>query len=189
MGLKGSRTERNLLAAFAGESQAGNRYVFYAGIASKEGFEGIAGIFRETASDEGMHARRYFELLEGRDVALTASFPTRIGNTAVNLEAAAAGEHDEWSHIYPTFGKIAEEEGFKAAATVFFRVAEVEVEHENRYQTLLARMKSGTLFKRDRPIRWKCLKCGRIHEAAEAPARCPTCAHPQAWFVPAPENY
>ena len=189
MVLKGSRTEKNLLAAFAGESQARNRYTFYASIASKEGFEGIASIFLETASDERMHAKRYFELLEGRDVEITATYPTRIGNTAVNLEAAAAGEHDEWSHIYPTSGKIAEEEGFKAAASIFFRVAEVEVEHEKRYQTLLSRLKNGTLFKRDKPIRWKCLKCGRIHEGTEAPERCVTCAHPQAWFVPAPENY
>jgi rubrerythrin len=189
MALKGSRTEKNLLAAFAGESQARNRYTFYASIASKEGFEGIASIFLETASDERMHAKRYFELLEGRDVEITAAYPTRIGDTAVNLEAAAAGEHDEWSHIYPASGKIAEEEGFKAAAAIFYHVAEVEVEHEKRYQTLLARLKNGTLFKREKPIRWKCLKCGRIHEGTEAPQRCVTCAHPQAWFVPAPENY
>ena len=189
MGMKGSRTEKNLLAAFAGESQARNRYTFYAGIASKEGYEGIPAIFLETAENERMHAKRYFDLLEGRDVEITAAYPTKIGNTAVNLEAAAAGEHEEWTHIYPTFGKIAEEEGFKAAATIFFRVADVEVEHEKRYQKLLARVKEGTLFQRKKPIRWKCLKCGRIQEGTEAPERCPTCAHSQGWFVPAEENY
>lgn len=189
MKLEGSRTEKNLLAAFAGESQARNRYTFYAGIASKEGYEGIAGIFLETADDERMHAKRYFKLLEGRDVEITATYPTRIGNTAVNLEAAAAGEREEWTHLYPTSGKIAEEEGFKAAARMFFRIADVEVEHEKRYRALLARVTNGTLFKRDRPIRWKCLKCGRIHEGTEAPDRCDTCAHPQGWFVPAEENY
>jgi len=189
MELKGSRTEKNLLAAFAGESQARNRYTFYAGIATKEGYHGIADIFLETADDERMHAKRYFDLLEGREVEITAAYPTRIGNTAVNLESAAAGEHEEWTHLYPTFGKIAEEEGFPAAATIFFRVADVEVEHEKRYNALLDRVKNGTLFKRERPIRWKCRKCGRIHEGTEAPDRCVTCAHPQGWFVPAAENY
>lgn len=189
MGLKGSRTEKNLLAAFAGESQARNRYTFYAGIASKEGFQGIANIFLETADNERIHAKRFFELLEGGDVEITATYPTRIGDTAVNLEAAAAGEHEEWAHLYPSFGKIAEEEGFKAAATIFFKVADVEVEHEIRYRALLARLKNGTLFKREKPIRWKCLKCGRIHEGTQAPKLCVTCAHPQGWFVPAEENY
>jgi rubrerythrin len=189
MGLKGSRTEKNLLAAFAGESQARNRYTFYSKIASREGFEGIAAIFLETADNEREHAKKYFELLEGGDVEITAAYPTDMGDTALNLEAAAAGEHAEWSHIYPTSGKIAEEEGFKAAATIFFKVADVEVEHEKRYQALLARLKNGTLFKRDNPIRWKCLKCGRIHEGKEAPKLCATCAHPQGWYVPAEENY
>lgn len=187
MELKGSRTEKNLLAAFAGESQARNRYTFYAGIASKEGFHGVAAIFLETADNERMHAKRYFERLEGRDVEITAAYPTRIGDTAVNLEAAAAGEHEEWTHLYPSFGKIAEEEEFREAATVFYRIADVEVEHEKRYLALLERVKNGTLFKRTKPIRWKCLKCGRIHEGTEAPDRCPTCAHPQGWFVPAEE--
>ena len=189
MGLKGSRTEKNLLAAFAGESQARNRYTFYAGIASKEGYEGIANIFLETADNEREHAKRFFELLEGGDVEIAAAYPTTMGNTAVNLAAAVAGEHEEGSRLYPSFGKIAEEEGFKDAATVFFKVADVEVEHEKRYQTLLTRLDNGTLFKRDQKIRWKCLKCGRIHEAAQAPKLCPTCLHPQAWYVPAEENY
>src|SRR4030067_475126 len=125
MGLKGSRTEKNLLAAFAGESQARNRYTFYAGIASKEGYEGVAAIFLETADNERRHAKRYLDLRGGRDVEITAAYPTKIGNTAVNLEAAAAGEHEEWTHIYPTFGKIAEGEGFKGGAGSFFRVGGV----------------------------------------------------------------
>ena len=127
--LKGSRTEHNLMAAFAGESQARNRYTFYAGIASKEGHEGIAANFLETAEHEKMHAKRYFELLEGLDVEIKAGYPSRIGGTLVNLEAAATGEHEEWTNIYPTFGKIAEEEGFAAPSAIFFRVAEVEVQH------------------------------------------------------------
>ena len=189
MGLKGSRTEKNLLAAFAGESQAGNRYTFYAAIASKEGFEGIATIFLETADNERMHAQKYFELLEGGDVEITAAYPTTMGDTAVNLEAAAAGEHVEWAHLYPSFGKVADQEGFQDAATVFYKVADVEVEHEKRYQILLSRLKNGTLFRREKPIRWKCLKCGRIHEGTEAPKVCATCLHPQGWYIPAEENY
>ena len=171
--LKGSRTEHNLMAAFAGESQARNRYTFYAGIASKEGHEGIAANFLETAEHEKMHAKRYFKLLEGLDVEIKAGYPSRIGSTAVNLEAAAAGEHEEWTNIYPTFGKI----------------AEVEVDHEKRYLRLLGHVKNGTLYKREAPIRWKCAKCGRVHEGTEAPERCPTCAHPQGWFLPVEANY
>ena len=171
--LKGSRTEHNLMAAFAGESQARNRYTFYAGIASKEGHEGIAATFLETAEHEKMHAKRYFECLEGGDVEIKAGYPSRIGSTAVNLEAAAAGEHEEWTHLYPSFGKV----------------AEVEVEHEKRYLRLLGHVKNGTLYKREKPIRWKCAKCGRIHEGTEAPERCPTCAHPQGWFIPVEANY
>ena len=187
--LKGSRTEHNLMAAFAGESQARNRYTFYAGIASKEGHEGIAATFLETADHEKMHAKRYFDLLEGLDVEIKAGYPSKIGSTAVNLEAAAAGEHEEWTNIYPTFGKIAEEEGFAAPAAIFRRVAEVEVEHEKRYLRLLGHVKNGTLYKREKPIRWKCTKCGRVHEGTEAPERCPTCAHPQGWFIPVEANY
>jgi len=189
MGLKGSRTEKNLLAAFAGESQARNRYTFYAGVASKEGFEGIAGIFLETADNEKKHAHLYFKQLGGSDVEITAGYPTKIGDTATNLAAAAAGEHEEWTNIYPTFGKIAEEEGFPAAAHIFRKIAGVEVHHEKRFQGLLKRVQDGTLFKREKPIRWKCLVCGHIHEGTKAPAGCPVCAHPQGWFVPAEENF
>ncbi|HEX9850151.1 rubrerythrin [Candidatus Deferrimicrobium sp.] len=185
----GSRTEHNLMAAFAGESQARNRYTFFAKIASKEGHEGIAAAFLETAEHERMHAKRYFDHLEGMDVEIKAAYPGRIGNTAVNLEAAAAGEHEEWANLYPTFGKIAEEEGFAAAAAIFRRVAEVEVEHEKRYLRLLEHVKAGTLYMREVPIRWKCAKCGRIHVGTEAPKRCPTCDHPQGWFIPVEANY
>ena len=189
MKLQGSRTEKNLLAAFAGESQARNRYTFYSGIASKEGHEGIAATFLETADHERIHAKRYFNLLEGRDVEIQAGYPSRIGNTLVNLEAAAAGEHEEWTNLYPTSAKIADEEGFAAAAAVFRAVAAVEVEHDNRYQRLLSHLKAGTLYKREKPVRWKCIKCGRVHEGTEPPEKCPTCAHPRGWFVAIEANY
>ncbi len=189
MKLKGSKTEKNLLAAFAGESQARNRYTFYASAAAKEGLQGVAGVFLETADNEMMHAKRFFEQLEGSDVEITAAFPSRIGDTTANLAAAAAGEHEEAAAVYPAFGKTAEEEGLPVAAALFRGIARIEAEHEKRYQALLARVKAGTLFKRERPIRWKCLKCGHIHEGSAAPDRCPVCAHPQGWFVPAEENY
>ena len=189
MKLKGSRTEKNLMAAFAGESQARNRYTFYAGIASKEGHEGIATTFLETADHEKMHAKRYFGLLEGLDVEIQAGYPSKIGNTLVNLEAAAAGEHEEWKNIYPGFAKIADEEGFAAPAAMFRAIAAVEVEHDKRYQRLLSHVKAGTLYKREKPVRWKCTKCGRVHEGTEAPEKCPTCAHPQGWFVAVEANY
>lgn len=188
MGLRGSKTEKNLMAAFAGESQARNRYTFYAKIASKEGFEGVASVFLETAENERMHAKRYFDQLEGSSVEITATYPSRIGDTATNLEAAASGEREEWTHIYPTFGKVAEEEGFPVAAAVFRGIAGVEAHHEKRYVTLFERVKAGTLFRREKPIRWKCLKCGHIHEGTEAQKMCPVCAHPQGWFVPAEGN-
>ena len=189
MGLKGSRTEKNLMAAFAGESQARNRYTFYAGIASREGFEGIAGVFLETADNEKKHAQLYFKQLEGSDVEIAAGYPSRIGNTLTNLAAAAAGEREEWTRIYPAFGQIAEEEGFPVAAAVFRAIAAVEAHHEKRYQALHERVKAGTLFRRETPIRWKCLKCGHIHEETGAPERCPVCAHPQGWFFPAERNF
>ncbi len=189
MGLKGSRTEKNLLAAFAGESQARNRYTFYAGIASKEGFEGVAGIFLETADNEKKHAQLFFGQLEGSPVEITAAYPSKIGNTATNLAAAAEGEREEWSSIYPSFGKIAEEEGFPVAAALFRNIAKVESHHENRYLELLKRVQEGTLFKRENPVRWKCLKCGYVHEGTEPLSRCPVCGHPHGWFVPSPETF
>jgi rubrerythrin len=187
--LKGSRTEHNLMAAFAGESQARNRYTFYAGIASKEGHEGIAAAFLETAEHEKMHAKRYFGLLEGLDVEIRAGYPSRIGSTAVNLEAAATGEHEECTNLYPIFGKIAEEEGFAVPAALFHGITAVEVEHEKRFLRLLGHVKNGTLYKREVPIRWKCAKCGLVHEGTEAPERCPVCAHPRGWFTPVEANY
>ncbi len=188
MKLKGSKTEKNLLAAFAGESQARNRYTFYAAAASKEGFEGVAQIFLETADNERMHAKRFFDQLEGGDVEITATYPSKIGDTAANLAAAAGGEHEEWAAIYPAFGKIAEDEGFPVPAALFRAIAKVEAEHEKRYQALLARVKAGTVFRRESAIRWKCLKCGHVHEGTGAPERCPVCGHAQAWFVPAEEG-
>jgi len=189
MKLKGSRTEKNLLASFAGESQARNRYTFYAEVASKEGHEGIASVFLETADHERMHAKRYFLQLDGGDVEITATYPTRIGDTMSNLEAAAAGEREEWTQLYPAAAKIADEEGFGAAAAIFRNVAMAEENHEKRYMRLLDHVKNGTLYKRDKAIRWKCAKCGRVHEGTEAPEWCPTCAHPQGWFVPIEANF
>jgi rubrerythrin len=182
--LKGSRTEKNLMASFAGESQARNRYTFYATIAEKEGYVGISSVFLETADNEKKHAHLYFKCLEGRPVEITATYPSRIGNTLVNLEAAAEGELEEWSVLYPGFGKVAEEEGFPVAAAHFRNIAAVEVHHEKRYRRLFDLLQGGTLFRRPEPIRWKCLKCGHIHEGTEAPGLCPVCAHPQGWFVP-----
>lgn len=187
--MNGSRTERNLMAAFAGESQARNRYTFYATTASKEGFEGISAIFLETADNEKKHAHLYFKLLEGTPVEITATYPTKIGDTAANLAAAAEGENEEWSSLYPGFAKIADEEELPAAAGLFRRIAGVEEHHEKRYRQLLRRIQEGTLFRRAEPIRWKCLKCGHVHEGTEAPKACPVCTHPQGWFVPAEENY
>lgn len=189
MKLKGSRTEKNLMAAFAGESQARNRYTFSAGIASKEGHEGIAAVFLETADHERMHAKRFFQQMKGFDVEINATYPGRIGDTMVNLEAAAAGEHEEWSNLYPEGAKVADEEGFGAAAALFRNVALAEVNHEKRYLRLLDHVKNGTLYKREKPIRWKCVKCGRVHEGTEAPEVCPTCAHPRGWFVPIEANF
>ena len=189
MELKGSLTEKNLMAAFAGESQARNRYGFAAAVASKEGHEVVAAIFNETAEHERMHAKRYFQQLKGFDVQITAPYPTRFGDTVVNLEAAAAGEHEEWADLYPAFAKVAEEEGFGTEAALFRNVAVAEVGHEKRYLRLLDQAKNGTLYKRESPIQWKCTKCGRIHEGKEAPKVCPTCAHPQGWFMAIEANF
>lgn len=189
MELKGSRTEKNLMAAFAGESQARNRYGFAAAVASKEGHEVIASIFTETADHERMHAKRFFEQLKGFDVEIGAGYPSRYGDTVVNLTAAAAGEHEEWADLYPAFAKVASEEGFTAVAALFKNVALAEVNHETRYLRLLDQVKNGTLYKREAPIQWKCTKCGRIHEGTEAPKVCPTCAHPQGWFAPIEANF
>ena len=190
MALKGSQTEKNLLAAFAGESQARNRYSFFASAARKEGFEQIAAIFLETADNEKEHAKQYFKHLEGGDVEIVAAYPAGvIGSTLENLKAAAAGENLEWSSIYPDFGKVADAEGFEEAANTFYRIAEAEQYHERRYNKLTERVSSGTVFKRERPIKWKCRECGRVHEGQQPPDICPTCSHPQSYYEPWCENY
>ena len=188
--LKGTRTERNLLTAFAGESQARNRYSFFASQARKEGYEQIAAIFAETAENEREHAKRLFKFLEGGEVEIEASFPAGvIGDTASNLEAAARGEHYEYSQMYPSFAQVAEEEGFEEIAEVFRAIAVAEREHERRYLALLKNVREGTVFKKERPVKWRCRNCGYVHEGTEAPERCPSCDHPQAYFEVLAENW
>jgi rubrerythrin len=188
--LKGSSTEKNLLAAFAGESQARNRYTFFAGIAKKEGYEQIAGIFTETAEHEKQHAKLYFSQLEGSDVEITAAYPAgMIGKTLPNLMAAAAGENLEWTKLYPGFGEVADGEGFKKIGGLFGNVAAVEEWHDRRYKKLVERMQNGTVFKREPPVKWLCRECGRVIEGTEPPMICPTCNHPRAFFEVYAENY
>ena len=188
--LKGSKTEKNLLIAFAGESQARNRYAYFASKARKNGLVQIADIFDETASQEKEHAKRFFKLLEGGDVEIQAAFPAGvIGSTAENLKAAAAGEHHEWESMYPQFAAVAREEGFTDVAKVFEAVAVAEKQHEKRYLGLLANVEAGTVFKKKEKVVWRCRNCGYLHEGAEAPAKCPACAHPQAHFELLAENW
>jgi rubrerythrin len=188
--LKGTKTEKNLLTAFAGESQARNRYTYFAGKAKKEGFVQIADIFEETANQEKEHAKRFFKLLEGGDVEVTAAFPAGvIGSTAENLKAAAAGEHEEWASMYPEFAVTAREEGFEAIAKVFEAVCVAEKQHENRYLGLLANVEANTVFRRKVKVVWRCRNCGYLHEGEEAPDTCPACAHPQAHFELLAENW
>ena len=188
--LKGSRTEKNLLTAFAGESQARNRYTYFAGKARKEGFVQIADIFEETANQEKEHAQRLFKFLEGGDVEIRAAFPAGvIGSTAENLRDAAGGEHHEWQAMYPEFAAIAREEGCAAIAKVFEAVAVAEKQHEKRYLGLLANVEAGTVFRKQAKVVWRCRNCGYVHEGAEAPAECPACAHPQAHFELLAENW
>jgi len=188
--IKGTRTEQNLLKAFAGESQARTRYTFFASAAKKEGYEQIAGVFLETAEQEKEHAKRFFKFLEGGDVTITASYPAgRIATTKENLLAAAKGENEEWDVLYPDFAAIAEEEGFPEVAAAFRSVSTVEAEHERRYLKLLSHITDGDFFKRDGEIWWQCRNCGYVCKAAEAPEICPACLHPQAYFEPKKENY
>ncbi|MGB9587122.1 MAG: rubrerythrin [Armatimonadota bacterium] len=190
MKLNGTQTEQNLLKAFAGESQARNRYTFFASQAIKEGYQQIAAIFLETADNEKEHAKRFFKFLEGGDVEITAAFPAgRIGTTEENLIAAAAGEKEEWGVLYPSFAETAQQEGFSEIATVFKEIAEVEEHHEARYLKLLKNVQEGKVFKRDTEVQWKCRNCGYIHTGKEAPALCPACAHPQAYYELFVENY
>jgi rubrerythrin len=190
MDFKGSQTEKNLLAAFAGESQARNRYTFAASVAKKEGFEQISAVFQETADNEKEHAQLFFGHLQDGTVEITAAYPAaKTATTAENLKAAAEGEKFEWTKLYPNFGDVAEKEGFKAAANTFRMVAKVEVQHEKRYLKLLANLQQGTVFKKPSPTRWKCRNCGYIHEGTEAPGVCPVCNHPQSYFELQAENY
>ncbi|MFP4015460.1 MAG: rubrerythrin [Halanaerobiales bacterium] len=188
--LKGTKTEANLLKAFAGESQARNRYTYFASVANKEGYKQIEAIFLETARNEKEHAKRFFKFLEGGMVEITASYPAGvIGTTEENLEASAEGEHEEYSDLYPEFARIAEEEGFPAVAAVFQKIAEVEVEHEKRFLKLLTNLREGKVFKREEVVRWKCDNCGYVHEGTEAPKKCPACVHPQKYFELKESNY
>ncbi len=188
--LKGTKTEQNLLKAFAGESQARTRYTFFASVAKKEGYEQIAGLFMETAEQEKEHAKRFFKFLEGGDLEITATYPAgKIGTTQENLLAAARGENEEWDVLYPAFAAVADEEGFPAVAAAFRNIAKVEAEHERRYLKLLSRLTDGNFFHRDGKIWWQCRNCGFIVEAEDAPKACPACLHPQSYFEPMKQNY
>ena len=188
--LKGTRTEKNLLTAFAGESQARMRYTYFSSQAKKDGYVQISEIFAETADQEKEHAKRFFKFLEGGEVEITGTFPAGvIGTTLENLKAAAAGEHEEWSHMYPEFAAIAREEGFDAIALVFEMISVTEKQHEKRYNDLAANIEAGTVFKKDASITWRCRNCGYLHEGAEAIEMCPACAHPQAHFQVKEDNY
>jgi len=188
--IKGTRTEKNLLIAFAGESQARNRYTYFAGVAKKAGYEQISAIFIETADNEKEHAKRFFKLLEGGDVEITASYPAGIiGDTSQNLQAAAEGEKLEWTKIYKDFEKIAKDEGFPQVASQFKEIAEVEEKHEKRYRKLLQNVKEGKVFKRDTEVKWHCRNCGYVHVGKEAPDKCPACDHPRAYYEVLCENY
>jgi rubrerythrin len=181
--IKGTKTELNLLKAFAGESQARNRYWYFSGIAKKDGLEQISALFLETAENEKEHAKVFFKYLEGGDTEITATYPAgKIGTTAENLLASAEGEHAEWGDIYPSFAAVAEQEGFADVATSFREIADVEKEHEARYRKLLANVLGNQVFTKDRPMRWKCRNCGYVHEGTSAPLECPACKHPQSYY-------
>ncbi|MCX6691215.1 MAG: rubrerythrin family protein [Methanoregula sp.] len=190
MEFKGSKTEKNVLAAFAGESQARNRYSFFASAAKKEGYEQIGAIFAQTAEEEREHAKLFFKLLKGGDVEIMAAYPAGvIGTTKDNLKAAAAGEKMEWGTLYPAFGKTAEEEGFGKIAFLFKQIAKVEEHHEKRYSKLFANITKSEVFKKDVPSKWYCRNCGYVHDGKSAPAKCVVCDHPQAYFELLCENY
>lgn len=190
MGIKGTRTEKNLLGSFAGESQARNRYTYFASAAKKEGFVQIANAFEETANQEKEHAKRFFKFLEGGDVEIAAAFPAgKIGTTAENLAASAAGEKHEHSVLYPEFAKVAREEGFDEIAALFDSVSVAEKQHEKRYRGFLANVEAGTVFKKSESVTWRCLNCGYLHEGDEAPELCPACLHERAHFELLAENW
>ena len=188
--LSGTQTEKNLLLAFAGESQARNRYTFFASKAKKEGFVQISTIFAETADQEKEHAKRFFKFLEGGDVEVTAAYPAGVvGSTAENLRAAADGENHEWTELYPAFAQVARDEGFEAVALVFEAISIAEKQHEKRFRDLQRNVDAGTVFSKDEPTKWRCRNCGYTHEGDEAPGSCPACAHPQAHFEVLGENW
>ena len=190
MDLHGSRTEKNIMAAFAGESQARNRYTYFAGKARKEGYEQMALIFEETASQEREHAKTLFMLLKGGEAEITAAFPAgMIMSTAENLTASAAGENYEWTEMYPGFAAVAKEEGFDKIAKVFECIAVAEKQHEKRYLRLLDNINTDSVFKKDKPVVWRCLNCGYLHEGTEALDMCPVCFHPQAFQELLGENW
>ncbi|MBS3090805.1 rubrerythrin family protein [Candidatus Pacearchaeota archaeon] len=188
--VKGSKTEQNLLKAFAGESQARNRYTYFSSIARDEGFEQISSIFLETADNEKEHAEVFFKYLQGGNAEITASYPAGIIKTTIeNLDAAAEGEAMEWGEIYPEFEKIARQEGFEEIAGSFKEIAEVEQQHEKRYRKLLKNLAEGKVFKKAEAAKWKCRNCGYVHEGMEAPEKCPACKHPQSFYELFAENY
>jgi rubrerythrin len=188
--VKGTQTEKNLLTAFAGESQARNRYTYFAGQAKKDGYVQIADIFLETADQEKEHAKRFFTFLEGGEVEISGAFPAGVvGTTLENLKAAAEGEHYEQTEMYPGFAKVARDEGFEAVAMVFENIAVAERQHEKRYRDLAANIEAGRVFKRDTAVVWRCRNCGYLYEGPEAPLSCPACAHPQAHFELLGENW
>ena len=188
--IKGTKTEKNLLASFAGESQARNRYTYFASAARKEGFEQIANIFLETAENEKEHAKIFFKHLEGGDVEITAAYPAGvIGDTKSNLEAAATGENMEWTTLYANFAKIAREEGFLEVAVSFEQISKVEKFHESWYRKLMANIDGNEVFKKKSTVKWHCTNCGYVHEGPEAPKECPACKHPQSYYEVLAENY
>ncbi len=181
--IKGTQTEKNLLKAFAGESQARMRYTLFAGKAVEEGYEQIAAIFLETAGQEAMHASRFFSFLEGGMLDIEAAYPAgKVGTTAENLKEAAAGEHEEWAELYPEFARVAAEEGFRKIASVFRIIAEAEITHEKKYLRLLENVNNGRVFEREEETEWYCRKCGYVYKGKKAPKNCPACEHPRAWF-------
>jgi rubrerythrin len=189
MELKGSQTEKNLLIAFAGESQARNRYTYYASVAKKEGYEQIAAIFLETAENEKEHAKVFFKHLGKGQAEIAAGYPFHLGDTLSNLEAAAEGENYEWTTMYQNFAEVAHQEGFKEIAVSFREIAKVEKFHEARYRALAAHLQNNTMFHRDEPIRWHCRNCGYVVKGKNAPEACPSCKHPRAYYEPLAENY
>lgn len=190
MSIKGTQTEQNLLKAFAGESQARNRYMMFAKIAKKEGYEQISELFKETAANEYMHAKIFFRHLEGGVAEITATYPAGIeGTTPENLKAAAMGENEEWTELYPEFAKIADEEGFKKVAASFRQIAKIEKDHEERYLKLLQNLEEDIVFESDEEVVWFCRECGHVHVAKKAPGICPVCMHPRAYFERKKTNY